>query len=184
MKYALVLKEYEGLEAEIKTELDWWIREYIRPAKAVNYSHTSYGLKHLFHSSTQIYVTNDQFKGAMLLNGYLSSDPEDLNWQYKIQNVKTPARHQPEAILEKRFSREVNKHGGLALKFTPPGWTGAPDRIVLMPSSKVVFVELKSYGKKPEPLQIKRHKELEALGFKVRIIDSEAEINAFFEEFF
>ncbi len=178
------LMEYTGLDKETKSEIDWWVQEYIRPAKAANPNHTSYGLKHLFHSVTKIYVTNGQFKGAMLENGYYPVDPKELNWLYEIENVRMPGRHQPEAVLEKRFSREINKRNGLALKFISPGWAGAPDRIVLLPGGSTVFVELKAYGKKPEPLQIKRHQELEKLSFPVRIIDSEAELQAFLEEFF
>lgn len=178
-----VRAEYAGLDAATKAALVWWIREHIRPATGTNYRHTSYGLKHLFHSSTDIYVTNDQFKGAMLAAGYEPVDAQVLNWRYRIQNVRVDGRHKPEAVLERRLSREVELRGGRALKFVSPGWAGSPDRIVLLPGGRVVFVEMKAYGERPRPLQVKRHQELEALGFIVRVIDSEAESQAFLDEF-
>ncbi|MTI71065.1 MAG: VRR-NUC domain-containing protein [Firmicutes bacterium] len=77
-----------------------------------------------------------------------------------------------EKQIEKRLRKEIIKMGGLALKFVSPGIAGVPDRIILLPIGNALFVELKAPGKKLRPLQIKRKKELEALGFKVYVIDS------------
>lgn len=57
-----------------------------------------------------------------------------------------------------------------------------PDRIVLLPEGKIVFIELKAPGKKPRPIQKYRIKELIALGFRVKVIDSIEGINNFIEE--
>ena len=50
-------------------------------------------------------------------------------------------------LLEKDIERKlrilVERHGGLCLKWVCPGWSGVPDRIVLLPRGRVVFVELK-----------------------------------------
>ena len=62
--------------------------------------------------------------------------------------------------------------GGLALKMDAMSWAGAPDRLVLLPNGQVLFAELKAPGKKPRPIQIKRHEQLRAIGFEVIIIDS------------
>lgn len=56
-----------------------------------------------------------------------------------------------------------------------------PDRIILLPQGRIVFVELKAPGKKPRPIQKYRIKELKALGFRVEIIDSIEGINNFVE---
>jgi hypothetical protein len=48
---------------------------------------------------------------------------------------------------------------------------GVPDRLVLLPNGKMAFVELKAPGKKMRSLQIKRKRQLEALGFSVYCID-------------
>lgn len=48
-------------------------------------SHTSYGMKHVFEGSpTGFYVSNGQFKGAMLIAGFVPVNPHELNWIYKI----------------------------------------------------------------------------------------------------
>lgn len=87
-----------------------------------------------------------------------------------------------EKQIEQRFKREVERRGGLALKFTPPGWAGAPDRIVLMPGGRVAFVELKAPGGRVRPLQRKRIDELRVMGFYVAVIHSVDGINEFIEE--
>ncbi len=87
-----------------------------------------------------------------------------------------------ESNIEKRLKKEIEKIGGKALKFVSPGVSGVPDRIVLLPQGRIIFVELKAPGKKPRPIQKYRIKELTALGFKVEIIDSIERINNFIRE--
>ena len=77
-----------------------------------------------------------------------------------------------EKKIEDKLKREVKLRGGLCLKFTSPGTVGVPDRIVLFSGGKLLFVEVKAPGKKLRPIQVKRKKELEGLGFKVLVIDS------------
>ena len=74
--------------------------------------------------------------------------------------------------IEKRLIKEIEKLGGKALKFTSPGMIGVPDRIVLLPHGKLIFVELKAPGKKLKVIQEYRAKQLRKLGFDVRCIDS------------
>lgn len=87
-----------------------------------------------------------------------------------------------ESTLEKLFIKEVNKHGGVALKFVSPGMSGVPDRIVLLQNGIIAFVELKALGKKLRPLQIKRKTQLESLGFKVYCIDDKEQIGGVIDE--
>lgn len=89
-----------------------------------------------------------------------------------------------EGRLERRFKTEVERRGGKAVKFTSPGWAGAPDRIVLLPGGRVAFVELKAFGERPRPLQVKRADELRALGFAVYCLDSVAAVDQFIAEVF
>ena len=77
-----------------------------------------------------------------------------------------------ESKIEKSLKNKVQNMGGIALKFVSPGIAGVPDRIVLIPNGKVVFVELKAPGKTMRPIQLKRKSQLEYLGFKVYLIDS------------
>lgn len=85
-----------------------------------------------------------------------------------------------ESPTEKKLRIAIEAAGGKCLKFVSPGTAGVPDRICLLPSGRIVFVETKASGKKPKPLQSKRHKELRALGFEVRVIDSEEQIHEIF----
>lgn len=89
-----------------------------------------------------------------------------------------------ESNIEHRFKNEVEKRGGKALKFTSPGMRGVPDRIVLLPGARTIFVELKAPGKEPEPLQVKRASELQELGFQVYCLDSVQAVNRFIVEVF
>lgn len=77
---------------------------------------------------------------------------------------------------------EIEKVGGLALKFVSPGRAGVPDRIILMPKGKVKFVELKSKEGKESKLQSYMFKKFEKLGFQVKIINSESEIEEILKE--
>jgi hypothetical protein len=87
-----------------------------------------------------------------------------------------------EKSLEQTLSKEVKKRGGLALKFISPGVSGVPDRLVLLPCGMLAFVEIKAPGKKMRPLQIKRKRQLEALGFLVYCIDNKEQIGGVLDE--
>ena len=92
-----VLKQYEELPEEATDALDWWIETYIFPAKTCNYWYSSYGLKQIFEWTVDFYVSNDEFKGAMLRNGYLPRDPFELNWNFMIRKVMYDRRKLVEA---------------------------------------------------------------------------------------
>lgn len=77
-----------------------------------------------------------------------------------------------EDVIEKHLVNEVKKAGGIAYKFTSPGRRGVPDRIVLLPNGKIIFVECKAPGEKPRPDQLREHSRLFALGFNVVVLDS------------
>ena len=59
-----------------------------------------------------------------------------------------------ETNLERRCRLETERRGGKLLKFVSPGNKGVPDRILLMPSGFMAFVEFKKTEKaKDQPLQ-------------------------------
>jgi hypothetical protein len=87
-----------------------------------------------------------------------------------------------ESKIEKRLKNEIEKIGGKALKFVSPGLSGVPDRIVLLPLGKIIFIELKAPGEELRPLQKFRAKELMKLGFDVKCIDSIDGIKALIKE--
>ena len=76
-----------------------------------------------------------------------------------------------EKLIEQNLIQAVRRMGGLAPKFTSAGWAGAPDRLVLLPGGYLAFVEVKAPGKTLRPLQVKRKRQLEALGFRVYCVD-------------
>lgn len=81
-----------------------------------------------------------------------------------------------EREIEKKLVAAVRNAGGLAPKFVSPGWDGVPDRIVLFPGGRMAFVELKRPGKVMRPLQMRRKRQLENLGFKVFCVDDMEQI--------
>ena len=68
------------------------------------------------------------------------------------------------------------------MKFTSPGWAGAPDRLVVLPKGKVGFVEVKAPGQRPRPLQVARHRQLQRLGCYVAVLDDPARLDAILDE--
>lgn len=87
-----------------------------------------------------------------------------------------------EKAIENRLKIEVEKINGMYLKFIPTYRNGMPDRIALLPGAKIYWIELKAPNKKLRALQIKRKKELEALGFDCRRIDTLEKVKSFIEE--
>lgn len=87
-----------------------------------------------------------------------------------------------ESAIEAKLVKEVKKRGGLCLKFVSPSYAGVPDRLILLAFAKIAFVEVKAPGKKPRPLQLKRHKELRALGFRVYVLDDPKQIGGIIDE--
>ena len=81
-----------------------------------------------------------------------------------------------EHVVENEYVQAVRKAGGAAYKLTSQTANGLPDRLVLFPPAKTVFVELKAPGKMLRPLQIKRKRQLNALGFPVLCIDRVSQI--------
>jgi len=87
-----------------------------------------------------------------------------------------------EKTLERSLAEEVRRHGGICLKLQGNMYAGMPDRLILLPGGRAVFVELKSEGIKPRKLQLIRHEELRALGFKVFVIDTHEKLTQFLNE--
>lgn len=88
-----------------------------------------------------------------------------------------------EKTIEQKFVMEVKRvGGGLAVKFTSPGFDGVPDRIALLPGGKMAFVAVKAPGEKPRPLQLARHRLLRQLGFRVYVLDGESQIGGIIDE--
>ena len=84
-----------------------------------------------------------------------------------------------ETRVEAALVKAVKKRNGLALKFVSPGFSGVPDRLILVKDGmhgRAAFVECKAPGRKMRALQEKRKAQLEALGFQVFCLDRLEEV--------
>lgn len=107
------------------------------------------------------------------LKSYING-PAQINTRARV-----PCPKESEKLLEKKLRIEAQKRGGMAIKLLSQLHRGLPDRMVLLPCSRIYFVELKSTGKKPTELQAHCHKQLRALGFPVVVIDSGKDLTDF-----
>ena len=87
-----------------------------------------------------------------------------------------------EKTIEQKLIRAVKSCDGICPKFVSPGMSGMPDRVVMLPGGRIGFVEVKAPGKKPRPLQVKRHRELRELGIKVFVLDDPGQIGGIIDE--
>ena len=117
---------------------------------------------------------------------YIGRDMGNRHMQYArvviIGKIGQPAIEKSEVIvrektIEKKLVQAVKAMGGIAPKFTSPGFDGMPDRLVLLPKGKIAFVEVKRHGEKPRPLQEARHGLLRGLGFAVYVLDDGEQIH-------
>ena len=81
-----------------------------------------------------------------------------------------------EKEIEQKLVKAVKEKGRICPKLVSPGTNGMPDRMVLLPAGRIIFVEVNAPGQKPRPLQERRHSQLRALGFKVFVLDDPAQI--------
>lgn len=88
-----------------------------------------------------------------------------------------------EKTTERYLRAEVKALGGKSYKWVSPGCSGVPDRIVVMPGGRVVFVELKSEGKTSTAQQKRRQAELRVLGCTVYAdIDTKEKVREMLDE--
>lgn len=84
-----------------------------------------------------------------------------------------------EEDVENRLAKGVTALGGIAFKFKPFGIIGVPDRIVLLPGGRLIFVELKKHDGKVKPWQDRMHTKLRKLGFRVEVLWSVSDVELF-----
>ena len=76
--------------------LDWVFWNFY-PAQKIYPHLTSDDLKEVLYKRTQIHLHNNQFKEAMLINGFWPRDPSELNWVFHIQASSPAIRTQADA---------------------------------------------------------------------------------------
>lgn len=87
-----------------------------------------------------------------------------------------------EKIIEQKLVQAVKAVHGMAPKFVSPGLDGVPDRIILLPGGRMAFAEIKAPGEKMRPLQVRRKRQLEKLGFSVYCVDGIEQIEEILKE--
>ena len=87
---------------------------------------------------------------------------------------------QLERDIEQKLRRGVEAQGGKCLKWVCPGWSGVPDRIILLPGGRLYFVETKRpKGGVVRALQNKWREWLTELGFSVVTIWNDYDLGGF-----
>jgi hypothetical protein len=83
------MSEYELSDVEKETIYNW-IMQNIIPEKTPNKNYTSYALKNLFEESQDgFFITNKQFKEAMVRCNFVPVNKNKLNWEFRI-SLKAP----------------------------------------------------------------------------------------------
>lgn len=87
-----------------------------------------------------------------------------------------------EKDIESFLVRKVREMGGTAYKFVSPGNTGVPDRIVVLPGGRIIFVELKTEKGRPSVLQGCQIMKLRKLDCDVRVLYGMKQVKEFLKE--
>lgn len=82
-----------------------------------------------------------------------------------------------ETEIEQKLVALTKRYGGRCLKWVCPGWSGVPDRLLLLPGGRIMFVELK----RPKGVLAKRQEwwrnEIRRLGFEAYVVRDQTDLN-------
>lgn len=93
-------------------------------------------------------------------------------------------KHRKERKVEKYFIKACEKRGVKQRKAAWIGRRGAPDRMVGKPGYLPGFIELKDERGKLSPNQIGEIADLRAMGFRVEVAYSEADVDIILDRWF
>jgi hypothetical protein len=86
-----------------------------------------------------------------------------------------------ERDIEKKMLNAVRKMGGEAFKWVSPGNDGVPDRIVMLPGGRLIFVELKADRGRLSPVQKIQIRRIQKLGQDVEVVQGMDGLEEFLE---
>lgn len=89
-----------------------------------------------------------------------------------------------ESQIEKFLVRKIKKGEGLCFKFISPGNPGVPDRIVITPTGKTIYVELKTETGRLTKIQKLQIEQIREKGADVRVLYGIDGVKAFLREVF
>lgn len=75
-----------------------------------------------------------------------------------------------ERDIEEWLRGQVEKRGGLFMKFSSPGQDGVPDRLVIMPGGRMMLVELKTETGRLSKVQVYQIDRLTDMGIEVGVV--------------
>lgn len=89
-----------------------------------------------------------------------------------------------ESAIESRLVRMVREHGGLCYKFISPGNPGVPDRLIITPTGRTIYVELKTEVGRLAEIQKWQIGEMQKRGADVRVVHGLDEVKHLVAEVF
>lgn len=87
-----------------------------------------------------------------------------------------------ESKVEEKLKRLLQRRGAMAMKFVSPGLAGVPDRLVILPGGRCVFVELKTESGRLSAVQKVMIDRMRSVGADVRIVHGWEEARALADE--
>lgn len=87
-----------------------------------------------------------------------------------------------ESQIEAKLGKLVRSRGGLYYKFVSPGNPGVPDRMLILPGGRIVFVELKTEVGRLAAIQKWQLGEMQKRGAEVRVLAGLEQVQQFAEE--
>lgn len=88
-----------------------------------------------------------------------------------------------ENIVEDYIIQRAKELGGFTRKVTYQGRSGSPDQWCFFPNERLIIIEAKAKGEKPEPLQLEEMRKLRAQGFRVDWADTKEKVNDIFTRY-
>ena len=82
-----------------------------------------------------------------------------------------------ETTVEDYLVKVAAEHGYRAEKIDVRGKRYRPDRVLTHPWRPAIYVETKAPGRRPSPGQVREHKRLRLMGYRVYVIDSKEGVN-------
>ena len=87
-----------------------------------------------------------------------------------------------ESQIESKMVRMVRDRGGLCYKFISPNNPGVPDRIVIAPDGRTIYVELKTLFGRASEIQKWQIGEMQKRGADVRLLHGWPAVQEFIED--
>lgn len=89
-----------------------------------------------------------------------------------------------ESQIERNLVDRIKTRGGLCYKFVSPANPGVPDRVIIVPDGRTVFVELKTESGSLSKIQERQISEMRKRGADVRVCKGLESVKDLVEDLF